>query len=42
MATNKPLRDDAGRGAVRKRSQLNMTIEGEARRAKGRADGPRR
>jgi hypothetical protein len=30
MATNKPVRDKARKGAVRQRSQLKTRIEGEA------------
>jgi hypothetical protein len=30
MAVNKPVGDNARKGAVRKRSQLNTKIEGEA------------
>ena len=40
MATNKPLGDNARKGAVRKRSQLKTKMEGEAHWTKrSREDG---
>ena len=41
MATNKPVGDNARKGAVRKRSQLKTAIEGEEHRTKRSKDSGR-
>lgn len=38
MATNKPIGDNARKGAVRKRSQLKVKVEGEDRWTKRNKD----